>query len=88
MADLISGIYPQKHAFQGAVFGFAGNFTTPSSAVRTNAEYLGLGASAQPSLTTNKLSFVAIPVDNGVTYSQVSFIAGNTAPTLTINPLA
>ena len=85
MADLISGMYPQKHAFQGAVFGLAGNFTTSSSAVRSNIEYTGLAVAAQAALTTNKLSFVAIPVDNGVTYSQVSFVAGNTAPTLTIN---
>ena len=85
MADLISGMYPQKHAFQGAVYGLAGNFTTSSSAVRSNAEYLGMGSVAQPGFTSNKLSFVPIPVDNGVTYSQVSFIAGTTAPTLTIN---
>ena len=85
MSDLISGRYPQQHAFQGAVFGLAGNATTPSSAVRSNAEYLGLTGTAAAGLTNNKLTVVPVPVDNGVTYSQVGFIAGSTAPTLTVN---
>lgn len=86
MADLVSGRYPQQHAFQGPVFGLGSNATQSNVPVRTNAEYLGLASAADgAALVTNKLIVVAVPVDIGVTYSKVTFVAGATAPTVTIN---
>jgi len=84
MADLVSGRYPQTDSFSAGVFGLAGNGTQSNIPLATNARYTGLASLADgAALVTNKLVCVAVPVDQGVTYSKVNFVAGATAPTTT-----
>ena len=85
MADLVSGSYAQYNPWQSLV-GQAGNSTQANLPVRSNVEYLGLASCTDAAaLVTNKLVCVAVPVDIGVTYSKVTFVAGATAPTTTHN---
>ncbi len=85
MADLVSGRYAQKSVWQ-TIIGTPGNATQSDLPVRSNLEYLGLASAADgAALVTNKLICVAIAVDVGTVISKVTFIAGATAPTVTIN---
>ena len=85
MADLVSGKYPQTNPFSALIGGF-GNGNQANVPARSNAEYLGLASAADgAALVTNKLVCVAVPVDIGQVYSTVTFVAGATAPTVTIN---
>ena len=85
MADLVGGQYPQFHALQ-TILGKPGTTAQSNLPARSNAEYLGLAsATDSAALVTNKLVCVAIPVDIGNTYSTVTFVAGATSPTVTIN---
>jgi hypothetical protein len=85
MADLVGAQFPQFNPFQSLI-GQPGTVLQSNLPARSNLEYLGLASAADAAaLTTNKLVCVAVPVDIGVTYSKVTFVAGATAPTLTIN---
>lgn len=83
MADLVSGRYPQTSPV-AALFGLAGNATQSNIPLATNASYTGIASLADgAALVTNKLIVVPVPVDIGVTYSKINFVAGATAPTTT-----
>jgi len=85
MADLVSARYPQWDPFS-TILGRAGNATQSDLPIRSNAEYLGYAsAAAGAALVTNKLVLVPIAVDPGTVVSNITFVAGATAPTLTIN---
>jgi hypothetical protein len=82
---LVKGQYPTNNPLQ-AIIGRPGTTAQANVPVRSNLEYLGLASAADgAALVTNKLICVAVPVDWGTTYSTVTFVAGATAPTLTIN---
>jgi hypothetical protein len=82
---LVKGHYPLTNPLQ-SILGLPSNAVQANIPVRTNAEYLGLASAADgAALVTNKLVCVAVPVDVGQTYSTVTFVAGATAPTVTIN---
>ena len=85
MADLASGGYPQANPLQ-TILGRLGNTVQSNIPIRSNAEYLGIAAATDAAaLVTNKIIVVPIAVDYGVEYSTVTFVAGATSPTVTIN---
>lgn len=81
--DLVGGGYPLGAALR-AMLGQNGNEAQSNIPIRSNLEYTGFASIADgAALVTNKLIFVPVPVDPGE-YSAVTFIPGNTAPTVTI----
>jgi hypothetical protein len=79
MPDLIRGRYPVTNPLAKLV-GLAGNATQGNVNVRSNVEWFGLGNPTDGALAaTGVACAVAIPVEVGDTFTQISILAGATA---------
>src|ERR1700722_14608331 len=80
MADLVSGLYPQRAALN-SILGATGNTNVANTPVRSNLEYTGINGlvDTAASLVTGVMTVVAVPVDlSGPPISKVSVLQGAT----------
>lgn len=79
MSDLIRGRYPVTNPV-AKLLGMAGNATQSNVNVRSNLEWFGLGNPTDGALAATGVGCaVAIPVEVGDTFTQISLLVGATA---------
>jgi hypothetical protein len=84
MADLVSGGYAESNPFQALTGGLT-NATQANVPAYTNATWFGVGnyTDTATGFTTAKSNGYAVPVDLGVTISNVTILVGAAAGTIT-----